>query len=212
MTSYKSITYFLDTLLIFTCAHKKNLIVSRLQIVFVPCSMISHLGFAAQYETERIGNKEDIAFITLARCHVTSDNFAKEMEKLKPQEQQDVAAWLLLNLRSHALRLSQRLIAFSVGLGVSPPPHGILKLSFSAGLCVVNSFFNLTLELDFFGPKWHSLRSYPFQGPKKSRFLVPTPSNAPRNGSCPPQNHYVPRHINNRYTNSYFSVIHLSTY
>jgi hypothetical protein len=24
-----------------------------------------------------------------------------------------------------------------------------------------------------FGPKWHSLRSLPFQGPKKSRFLGP---------------------------------------
>jgi hypothetical protein len=41
-------------------------------------------------------------------------------------------------------------------------------------------------------------------GPWKSqlfwaRFPGPTPSNAPRNRSCPPQNHYVPRHINNRY-------------
>jgi hypothetical protein len=26
---------------------------------------------------------------------------------------------------------------------------------------------------DFFGPKWHSLRSLPFQGPKKSRFQGP---------------------------------------
>ncbi len=28
-------------------------------------------------------------------------------------------------------------------------------------------------NLDFFGPKWHSLRWLPFQGPKKSRFLGP---------------------------------------
>ncbi len=35
-------------------------------------------------------------------------------------------------------------------------------------------------------------------------FPGPTPSNAPRNGSCPSPNHYVPRHINNRYINSYF--------
>ncbi len=35
--------------------------------------------------------------------------------------------------------------------------------------------------MDFFGPKWHWLRSLPFQGPKKSRFSVPTPSNTPRN-------------------------------
>jgi hypothetical protein len=39
---------------------------------------------------------------------------------------------------------------------------------------------------------------------KKSQFPRPTPSNAPRNGSCPPTNHYVPRHINNRYMNSYY--------
>ncbi len=28
-------------------------------------------------------------------------------------------------------------------------------------------------NLDFFGPKWHSLCSLPFQGPKKSRFPMP---------------------------------------
>ncbi len=49
----------------------------------------------------------------------------------------------------------------------------------------------------FFGPKWHSLRSWPFQGPKKSRFSEPTPSNGPRNGCGPHQNHFVPPHINN---------------
>ncbi len=47
------------------------------------------------------------------------------------------------------------------------------------------------------------LCSLPFQGPKKSWFSGPTPFNSPRNGSCPHQNHYVPRHINNRYINSY---------
>jgi hypothetical protein len=40
-----------------------------------------------------------------------------------------------------------------------------------------------------------------FRAQKKSLFPGPTPSNAPRNGSS--QNHYVPRHINNRYINSY---------
>jgi hypothetical protein len=33
-------------------------------------------------------------------------------------------------------------------------------------------------NLDFFGPKWHSLAR---QGPKKYRFSGPTPSNAPGN-------------------------------
>ncbi len=33
-----------------------------------------------------------------------------------------------------------------------------------------------------FWARWHSLRSWPFQGPKKSRFSGPTPSNGPRNG------------------------------
>jgi len=42
-----------------------------------------------------------------------------------------------------------------------------------------------------------------FFGLKKSRFPGPTPSNAPPNGSCPPQNQYVPRRINSRYINSY---------
>jgi hypothetical protein len=31
----------------------------------------------------------------------------------------------------------------------------------------------------------------------------PTPYNGPRKENCPPQNHYVPRHKNNRYINSY---------
>jgi hypothetical protein len=32
-------------------------------------------------------------------------------------------------------------------------------------------------KLDFLGHKWHSRRSLPFQGPKKSRFSWPIPSN-----------------------------------
>ena len=41
-------------------------------------------------------------------------------------------------------------------------------------------------------------------GPKKVLNSGPTPSNGPRNGYCPPQNHYVPHHINNRYINSFY--------
>jgi hypothetical protein len=37
-------------------------------------------------------------------------------------------------------------------------------------------------NLNFLGPKWHLLRSLPFQGPKKSWFWGPTPSNGPQNG------------------------------
>ncbi len=33
--------------------------------------------------------------------------------------------------------------------------------------------FNCFADLDFFGPKWHSLRSLPFKGPKKSRLPGP---------------------------------------
>jgi hypothetical protein len=47
------------------------------------------------------------------------------------------------------------------------------------------------------------LRALQGVGPKKSRFPGPPPSNSPRNGSCPPQNHYVLSHINNRCINSY---------
>ncbi len=36
--------------------------------------------------------------------------------------------------------------------------------------------------LDFFGPRWHSLRWLPFLGPKSHNILGPTPSGGPRNG------------------------------
>ncbi len=42
------------------------------------------------------------------------------------------------------------------------------------------------------------LCSWPFQGPKRSRFSGLTPSNGPRYGCSPHQNHFVPPHINNR--------------
>jgi hypothetical protein len=44
-------------------------------------------------------------------------------------------------------------------------------------------------SLDFFGPKWHSLRSLPFKGPKKSQLSGPTPSNSPQYGFPPIQMH-----------------------
>jgi hypothetical protein len=43
----------------------------------------------------------------------------------------------------------------------------------------------------------------PFKGPKKSRFLGPSPLKCPELWIVPPQNHFVPPHINNRYINSY---------
>jgi hypothetical protein len=45
----------------------------------------------------------------------------------------------------------------------------------------------------------------PFQGPKKSRFSGPTPSNAPRNDVPLLKTINVPRHKNNRYI-SYFMI------
>jgi hypothetical protein len=47
--------------------------------------MIGHPGLAEWYENEMKGNKEDIAFITLARCYVTSEYFGKEAKKLTLQ-------------------------------------------------------------------------------------------------------------------------------
>ncbi len=41
------------------------------------------------------------------------------------------------------------------------------------------------------------LRSWPFQGPKKSRFSGPTHSNDTRNGYSPYKNLFVPPNINN---------------
>jgi hypothetical protein len=58
-------------------------------------------------------------------------------------------------------------------------------------------------NLDFFGPKCHSLRLLQFQSPKKSRFSWSNPYNGHCNGYCPPQKHYVPCHKNNRCINSY---------
>jgi hypothetical protein len=43
----------------------------------------------------------------------------------------------------------------------------------------------------------------PFKGPKKSRFLGPSPLKCPSLWIVPPQNHFVPPHINTRYINSY---------
>ena len=44
-------------------------------------------------------------------------------------------------------------------------------------------------------------------GPKKVLISGTTPYNGPRNEYCPPQNHYVPRHKNNRYINSYYDTL-----
>jgi hypothetical protein len=49
-------------------------------------------------------------------------------------------------------------------------------------------------------------------GPEKVSISGPTPSNGPRNRSCPHQNHYIPRHINNRYINSYWEILHFAKY
>ncbi len=39
----------------------------------------------------------------------------------------------------------------------------------------------------------------PFKGPKKSRILGPPPLKCPELWIVPPQNHFVPPHINDRY-------------
>ena len=49
--------------------------------------MTRHPGSAAYYENGKKGNKEGIAFITLARGHVASENLAKEMKKIMRQEE-----------------------------------------------------------------------------------------------------------------------------
>ncbi len=64
----------------------KNVLCRGRQSFFVLRSMISHPGIAAWYENEVKGNKEDIAYITQARSHVTFKNSAKEVKNLKLQE------------------------------------------------------------------------------------------------------------------------------
>ncbi len=58
-------------------------------------------------------------------------------------------------------------------------------------------------NLDFFGPKWHSIRSWPFQGQKKFRFSGPNPSNGPRNGCSPLQNHFRFKLLKNGYIGNF---------
>jgi hypothetical protein len=65
------------------------------------------------------------------------------------------------------------------------------------------------LPFDFFGPKWHSLRSLSFQGTKKSQFSVPTPSNGPCNGFAHIKIITSRAIINNSYT--LISVMELGT-
>ncbi len=54
--------------------------------------------------------------------------------------------------------------------------------------------------------------NFTISGPQKVSIFGPTASNSPRNGYCPHQNHYVLRHINNRYINSkYFLRVQRSS-
>ncbi len=54
--------------------------------------MISNPGIVAWYENE--GNKEDVACIKSARSHVTFENSAKEVKKLKLEEKQELGECL----------------------------------------------------------------------------------------------------------------------
>jgi hypothetical protein len=61
-------------------------------------------------------------------------------------------------------------------------------------------------NLDFVGPKWHLLCLLPFQGPKKSRFLgTPFSMALVMDVARIKSNHFVLRHTNNRYINTYCS-------
>ncbi len=83
------------------------------------------------YETERKDNKEDIAFITLARSLVTFENFSKEMKKIEATRK---AGWRRLvspkSAFSRPLAFSAPLVAFSAALGICPRPRGVLKSGF----------------------------------------------------------------------------------
>ncbi len=64
----------------------------------------------------------------------------------------------------------------------------------------------LIRDLDLFGPKWHSLRSCHLRAQKSLDFQGPPPLKCPSLWIVPPQNHFVPHHINNRYIDSYFTA------
>jgi hypothetical protein len=62
-------------------------------------------------------------------------------------------------------------------------------------------------NLDFSGPKWHSLCSLLFQGPKKSRFSGSTPSNGPEM-DFPASKSLRPVPYKQQVVNSYFDLQH----
>jgi hypothetical protein len=80
-------------------------------------------------------------------------------------------------------------------------PHGSSNTIATPSLII--TYYCILLEQQqtkrLFGPKWHSLRSLPFQGLNKSGFSGPTPSTGSCNGCCPHQNCNVPHHTNNKY-------------
>jgi hypothetical protein len=47
----------------------------------------------------------------------------------------------------------------------------------------------------------------PFKGPKKFRFLGPSPLKCHSLWIVPPENHFVPPHINTRYINNYTGIV-----
>jgi hypothetical protein len=59
--------------------------------------------------------------------------------------------------------------------------HNNTQQSYKTHVHKITNVPVVSMALDFFGPKWHSLHLLPFQGPKMSQFSGPTPSNAPRN-------------------------------
>ncbi len=101
-------------------------------------------------------------------------------------------------------RQSAKLFLQSLELGL---PHPLTRRR----VCTVPAQVrNVTLCTLLFWSQMVLASLVGIQGPKKSWFPGPTPSNAPRNGSCPPQNHYLPRHINKRYITCYSYEISLS--
>jgi hypothetical protein len=65
---------------------------------------------------------------------------------------------------------------------------GLVLSGFEGGLSITRGILGGwgPKNLDFFGPKWHSLATLvPFKGPKKSQGLAPPPPNAPVMDSPP---------------------------
>jgi hypothetical protein len=100
-----------------------------------------HPGLAAYCETKEKGNKEDIAFITLARSTCTFGKFCKRKTNLKSLGE---TRWRRLAFPNSLFSRFWHPAAYSAGLGVLGAPNWHLVFSsLSSGLGLLGPLLSL---------------------------------------------------------------------